>query len=230
MVTTRGQSKRRDAEVLASAPPPYHSVIFVLLAGIVFVKCLPTLDQIDDVATIETLSSGLFVGPTALGIIRLLIAAFVIGVTVMRVMGPGVEPKPTYLPHSKLKPAPIRLVGLRSLAPFTLWCWVLLGVTFALTGSVPLLYATNRTDLIHPWHLRLALMSFEVSAPCAFLVSTAVKYALWPHDRRHSVEDMTPLLCGFVLLLPGLSVPDPVLLGSASGGSAARGAARRCGR
>lgn len=197
MVTTRGQSKRCDAEVLTSAPPPYHSVIFVLLAGIVFVKCLPTLDQIDDMATIETLSSGLFVGPMALAIVRLLIAAFVIGVAVMRVMGPGAAPQPTYLPQSKLKAAPIRLVGLRSLAPFTLWCWVLLGVTFALTGTVPLLYATNRTDLIHPWHLRLALMSFEVSAPCAFLVSTAVKYALWPHAYRNKGSEGTKIFRSF---------------------------------
>ena len=197
MVTTRGQSKRRDAEVLASAPPPYHSVIFVLLAGIVFVKCLPTLDQIDDVATIETLSSGLFMGPMALGIIRLLIATFVIGVTVMRVMGPGVSPQPTYLIHSKLKPAPIRLVGLRSLAPFTLWCWGLLGVTFVLTGTVPLLCALDRTDLIHPWHLRLALMSFEVSAPCAFLVSTVVKYALWPHAYRSKGSEGTKVFRSF---------------------------------
>ena len=197
MVTTRGQSKRCDAEVLASAPPPYHSVIFVLLAGIVFVKCLPTLDQIDDVATIETLSSGLFVGPMTLAIMRLLISAFVIGVTVMRVMGPGFFPQPTYLKQSKLKSAPIRLVGLRSLSPFTLWYWVLLGLTFSLTGTVPLLYAMNRTDLIHPWHLRLALMSFEVSAPCAFLGSTVVKYALWPHAYRSKGSEGTKVFRSF---------------------------------
>eukprot|EP00563_Minutocellus_polymorphus_P020273 CAMPEP_0197719436 /NCGR_PEP_ID=MMETSP1434-20131217/3191_1 /TAXON_ID=265543 /ORGANISM="Minutocellus polymorphus, Strain CCMP3303" /LENGTH=304 /DNA_ID=CAMNT_0043304185 /DNA_START=183 /DNA_END=1094 /DNA_ORIENTATION=+ len=197
MVTTRGQSKRRDAEVLTSAPPPYHSVLFVLLAGIVFVKCLPTLEQIDEEATVETLTNGLFVGPATLAIIRLLIAAFVLGVVAMRVLGPGLSPQPTYLPQSKLKSAPIRLVGLRSLAPFTLWCWVLLGVTFALTGTVPLLYAMDRTDLIHPWHLRLALLAFEVSAPCSFLVSTVVKFALWPHAYRSKGSEGTKIFRSF---------------------------------
>lgn len=197
MVTTRSQTARSKADVLASAPPPYHSVLFVLLAAIIFIKCLPTLEHIDEVATIDTLTHGLFVGPTSLAVIRLLIAAFILGVTAKRVMGPGVAPQPTYLPHSKLRSAPLRLVGLRSLAPFTLWCWVLLGVTFALAGTIPLLLTLGRTDLIHPWHLRLALLAFEISAPCAFLVSTVVKYALWPHAYRSKGSEGTKVFRSF---------------------------------
>ena len=197
MVSTRNQSARSKSDVPTSAPPPYHSVLFVILAAVVFVKCLPTLETIDEVATIETLTRGLFVGPAALAAARLLIAAFILGVTAMRVMGPGVAPQPTYLPQSKLRAAPLHLVGLQSLAPFTLWCWVLLGVTFALAGAIPLLYTLDRVDLIHPWHLRLTLLAFEISAPCSFLVSTVVKYALWPHSYRSKGSEGTKVFRSF---------------------------------
>mmetsp|Transcript_25698 Transcript_25698/g.37896 ORF Transcript_25698/g.37896 Transcript_25698/m.37896 type:complete len:323 (+) Transcript_25698:58-1026(+) len=195
-VTPRSQYRRKATEMMA--PPPYHSLLFVFIAAVFFVHCLPSLEEVDEVATIETLSNGLFVGPASLAAIRLLIATFVLGVTAMRVMGPAVTPQPTYLPQSKLKSAPLSLVGLRSLAPFTWWCWVLLGVTFVLTGTISMLFAIDRTDLIHPWHLRLALLSFEISAPCAFLVSTVVKYALWPHLYRSKGSEGTKVFQSFM--------------------------------
>jgi len=171
---------------LPSAPPPVHSVIFVAISGIALFHSLPSLHDIDQVATIQTFTSAVLDNddqqhPACLAVVRLIFGLFVLITTITRVLGKGMAPQPTYLPKSKLKAAPLALVGLRTLASFTLWMWVLLGICFMLTGSIPLLHAIDRSDLISPWHLRLALLSFEVSAPCAFLVSTVVKYALWPH-------------------------------------------------
>lgn len=53
--------------------------------------------------------------------------------------------------------------------------WNLLGVWFSLSAYV----AWNNGDA-PTWVLRLAVVSWEISAPCTLLVATVVRYVLWP--------------------------------------------------
>ena len=65
---------------------------------------------------------------------------------------------------------------------FTAWSWNILGLAFFLSGLIPMLvhFGRESTVIAHPWLLRSALVGFEVAAPCAFLTSFIVTYALWP--------------------------------------------------
>jgi hypothetical protein len=53
--------------------------------------------------------------------------------------------------------------------------WNLLGVWFSLSAYI----AWNSGDS-PTWALRLAVISWEISAPCALLVAAVVRYVLWP--------------------------------------------------
>ena len=181
-----------------SAPPPIHSIIFVIISSIISLHSLPTLDKIDEVATISTFTRGILnASPLTLSTIRLAFGTFILGVSAKRLTNEGSSPTPNYLPQSRLKSAPILLKGLTSLAPFTLWCWVLLGISFLLSGTVPLLYHLNQIHLITRLHLRLSLLTFEMAAPLSFLVSTVVKYALWPHALKRKGPSGTTIFKSF---------------------------------
>ena len=66
-----------------------------------------------------------------------------------------------------------------TLSYFTYWVWVLEGFTFVLTGSIPI--AILWFDMvIPPWALRLGVLCWGVAAPGTMLVSSVVKYVLWP--------------------------------------------------
>mgnify|MGYP004076701403 CR=1 FL=1 len=194
------------AKVLASAPPPFHSIVFLAFFGGVSLLLLPSTQSLDRVASVGTFTSAVFgaddAGSTppksqlyAIAGTRLIFAAIVLGVTARRVLGPGKFSSPSYRPGSKLRSMKLPLVGWKSLTPFTLWSWVLLGVHFALSGTIPLLVVMGRD--VQPWHLRLALVTFEVSAPCAFLVSTIVRYVLWPHTYRAKGSEGTTVFRDF---------------------------------
>lgn len=95
--------------------------------------------------------------------------------------GPGSPVKNAYLPNSKLIPnEKMDLKGLRALGSYTWWSFVLLGLSFLGSSCITFLFYANMESYIHPWLLRFSFLSFEVSAPNAFLVSSAVRYALWP--------------------------------------------------
>ena len=69
-----------------------------------------------------------------------------------------------------------------------------MGIAFFLGGLIPLLIVVRRHDSgmmmimgkeeekiwINPWLPRLALVTFEIAAPSAFLTSFIVTYGLWP--------------------------------------------------
>jgi hypothetical protein len=126
--------------------------------------------------------------------IRLLFGAFSIGIGIHRMTGPGVLiESTTYRPKSKLRKSKVRLKGLRSIATFTWWSFFLLAFSFLGSSAVALLVAFNLEDLIRPWLLRFSILSFEIASPGAFLVSTVVRYALWPeaisqHGRKGSIH------------------------------------------
>eukprot|EP00550_Attheya_septentrionalis_P008643 CAMPEP_0198294568 /NCGR_PEP_ID=MMETSP1449-20131203/23063_1 /TAXON_ID=420275 /ORGANISM="Attheya septentrionalis, Strain CCMP2084" /LENGTH=287 /DNA_ID=CAMNT_0043994553 /DNA_START=68 /DNA_END=931 /DNA_ORIENTATION=+ len=124
--------------------------------------------------------------PTVIGVVRLLFATFILGMAVVRMAGPGYNGHTFFMAKSRLRPSTIRFRGWRILAPFTYWCWIMLGVSFGLSGILSLL-AANESDsqeTTYPIMGRLALLSFEVVAPSCFLVSAVVKYALWPKAFR----------------------------------------------
>ena len=101
-----------------------------------------------------------------------------------------------YTPGSKLKPIKVRfrgffakpthpddLVGFMTIAPYTKWCFFLLGVTFFLTGLIPFLvvhYGDDDDFVLSPWLLRAALLLFECAGPMTLLVASVVRYAIWP--------------------------------------------------
>ena len=176
-----------SAKPLNSAPPPLHSVAVIIFFLTISVAYLPSLQEIDEIATIETFtttilpSSPFALSPLGLGLVRLSFAVFIFGCTVTRIAGTGYETKTSYHPTSRLRSAPFRMRRLRILGPFTWWSWVLLGLSFLLSSTVSILAAYGREDLVPPWLPRLALVTFEISAPNALLVASIVKYALWPH-------------------------------------------------
>lgn len=92
-----------------------------------------------------------------------------------------------YLPNSRLQSdVKIPMKGFRTQLAFTSWSWNLLGLSFALSSTVAfmVLYDVD----VPSWLLRVALLSFETAAPCALLVSTVVRYAIWPQLKRSGVD------------------------------------------
>lgn len=67
------------------------------------------------------------------------------------------------------------LRGLLNGVPFTMVSFCLLGISFLFAGLIPLLGKD-----VNPWITRIGLLTFECAAPSAALVSSVVKYVLWP--------------------------------------------------
>lgn len=173
---------RSAKPVVVSAPPPWHSVLVSVLVGTVSFMNLPTMQSIDSIATIETFTVSVLpnIPMLYLGVTRCLIAAFFTVSTVVRLTRAEVKLMPVYRPNTKLSPKIIRLDGLRRLYFFTWWSFLLLTLSFLSSGTIPIMVSMGMEEQISPWLLRFALVSFEISTPVAFLVSSAVRYALWP--------------------------------------------------
>jgi hypothetical protein len=116
----------------------------------------------------------------SLAYIRLLMALTIWWTTfAMAVLSDGSIIFPTYLAGSKLKRGvSIRLKGIKSLCPFTCWSWILLGISFTLNAYIAVQGAAGIS--VDPWLLRVALCVWEISAPCTLLVSSVIRYAIWP--------------------------------------------------
>jgi hypothetical protein len=161
----------------------------------VFLRYLPSLDDVDRIATVETLTSRAFpdlLSLRALGYIRLGFAILIFGTSIAVALGHGWWQETAYLPSSKLKRVRNRIKGLRTLAPFTSVAWNLLGAAFALLGYVALMADRHYQSPkggdsgksgvvpVSPWTLRAALVLWEIAAPFALLVSAVIRYAIWP--------------------------------------------------
>jgi len=182
--------KKAKFKALASAPPPWHSVALLGLFTAIFAYYLPSLDTIDDVATVDTFTKRSFpdlVSIGLLGTIRALIAGS-IWVTSFHtaVIDNGWQQTTTYLEGSKLKMVPNTLSGIKTMMPFTSWAWNLLGASFTLSAYIALkvAFSEGRQEeggpTFDPWTLRCALLLWEISAPFTLLVAAVVRYAIWP--------------------------------------------------
>jgi hypothetical protein len=174
--------------VLTSAPPPFHTVLALGLLSVVFACYCPSMERLDEVATVETFTRVLFpqiMNVHSLAYIRLIMALTVWWTTfATAVLSDGSIIFPTYLPGSKLKRrVPIRLKGIRALCPFTCWSWILLGVSFTLNAYIAIQGAAG-IPVDHVL-LRVAVCVWEISAPCTLLVSSVIRYAIWPFVLAH---------------------------------------------
>jgi hypothetical protein len=131
--------------VLKSAPPPLHTVLTLGILSLVFVRSCPSTKCLDEVATVETFTRVLFpnlMNVYSLAYIRLFMALTIWWTTLETAIlaysnnNNATIILPTYLPGTKLKRAPIRLNGIKSLYPFTCWSWILLGISFTLNAYI----------------------------------------------------------------------------------------------
>ena len=204
---------------LKSAPPPVHTLVVFAFAMSACLWTLPSLQSIDEYATIETFTTSIFKeGPFALpplvqGVVRLLFALIVIITTRAKYID-GTQFKVVRLPGSKLRGGIIATKGWRSQAFYTSWAWNLLGLSFFLGGIIPLLVEYGREDLLNnnPLILRAALVSFEIAAPSAFLTSFIVTHALWPQAFKEHGASGTVNFKNWVALLQHTSNSAMVLL------------------
>ena len=175
---------------LKSAPPPLHSVALLISFTVIFVALLPSLESLDQYATVDVFTHRVFpdrLSLTGLAYIRLIFALFIFGVSIHTVfIGKGWTQETQYRPNSKLTKAKIHFTSFKTMLPFTSISWNLLGCSFAFNSYVAFLAADQQakstsSTVISPWLLRISLLLFETAAPCAFLVAAVIRYAIWPN-------------------------------------------------
>uniref|UniRef100_A0A7S3L2B7 Uncharacterized protein n=1 Tax=Amphora coffeiformis TaxID=265554 RepID=A0A7S3L2B7_9STRA len=180
--TTTKRSASSSKPLLTSAPPPWHAIATLGVIMSVFAYSLPTWEDIDQVATVDTFTTVLFpdfMNAQALAYIRLLIALSVAFTSFhVAVLTNGWEQITSYMPGSKLLSAPNRLSGLKTMFPFTSLSWNLLGLSFALHAYIAFQGAAGKP--VDRWILRTALIVWEIAAPFTLLVAAVVRYAIWP--------------------------------------------------
>ena len=96
--------------------------------------------------------------------------------------------KTPYLPKSTLRTVSITMDSFRSQMMFTAWCWNILGLTFALNGTITLIsaYSDDENGIPEPAYLRVlmrtAFILFEIAVPTSMIVSSITRYVLWPRS------------------------------------------------
>jgi hypothetical protein len=174
----------KDKPLLATGIPPWHAAGLVGAFISLSVATLPSFESVDEIATIETFTNRLLpdlISLRMLATLRLLIAISIWLVTFYTVfVSKGWDLNPNYRPHSKLKNKPHKMQGLKTLCPFTSWSWIMLGLSFSINATIAFQVELGNEHLIQPWTLRCALILWELSAPFAILVSSVVRYAIWP--------------------------------------------------
>lgn len=173
-------------QVLSSAPPPWHSVALIGSVAAIMIQMLPSWEEIDQVATLQTFTKAQpWIGSALnLAIVRGVIALSIWATTLHVLLGPGWTQITNWKPGSKLKRnAKITLKGIKSMFPFTSWSWNLLGISYTLNALIAGCVATGNDQWIgtvpNNALLRTALIAWEIAAPCAILVSTVIRYAIW---------------------------------------------------
>jgi len=96
------------------------------------------------------------------------------------------------------------LVGAKTLYPFTSWSWNLLGLSFTLSSYIAHCAATNAH--VAPPLLRLAVITWEIAAPCTLLVAAVVRYAIWPAVARVPGGTTDELRSGRNVMMHNLNV------------------------
>lgn len=69
--------------------------------------------------------------------------------------------------------------GLLTMSSFGMMSWFVLGMAFFFSGVISFMQVVGMRN-VPQWLLRIAVLLFECAAPSTLLVSTVVKYVLWP--------------------------------------------------
>ena len=194
---------------IQSGIPPWHTISCVVLMIAITIPNLPTIESLDDYATVETFTHCKFPNYLSLwrmGLLRLCIGGIIFSLTIYLVfVSEGWDLYANYLPHTKLQRVVIKITGVRALCAFTSCAWLLLGMGFISRGLICVAYSLVveqqqqeqqhddgdvyknmirmfQTYILHPktWFLRLTFMAWELAAPFAMLTSVISKYVLWP--------------------------------------------------
>lgn len=185
----------------AVGDPPKEAITIVSTVFLLGIYHLPSvLSRLDEIAqTPDVIAQPLFpeiISKFTLAYIRLSISLFFASVTLYRSFMVKHSIIIPYLKSSKLKRVPISLNGIRSQIPFTQWCFNMLTISFLLNGLITLQVAHQESgssiDFLQPlvqkdW-IRIAILLFEISAPCSMLVSSVTKYALWPNSLKNGTK------------------------------------------
>lgn len=178
MCNTTEQSK----DYVTHAPPPLSAVASIILFIWIAIARFPSLESIDQFATVELFTRRVFphlVSMDTLIFIRFVFFAFILYITIeVTFFADGWDLKPSYLPTSKLRKNVIKMRGIRTQFPYTSVTWNLLGLSFGLSAYIAFM-ARNGHD-VDQWILRVALLTWETVAPSTLLVSSIVRYVLWP--------------------------------------------------
>lgn len=194
-----------ETTILKAAYPRWHSILFVILAASILIPSLPSMDKLDEAARIETFTRRRFpefMDITTMAVIRMLIAMSIWSLTIyLALISKGWILRSSYLKGSKLKMVPVVMSGAKTMAPFTSVSWILLGVSFTLSSFIAMKGANNES--VAPWILRTALCVWEVAAPNSLLVSSVIRYAIWPTNlaRGSPTAPLKSVRYGFVPLL-----------------------------
>jgi hypothetical protein len=177
ILTEREKASRRPrnpaAGLLASAPPPCHSVLTWIFFVALFSYLVPSLDKLDEVANVETFTHRVFpewISVDQLGIIRLSFAAIIWLTTLYGICSTGSPLVPNYVKGTRLKPAVIQMNGIKTLGPFTSWAWIILGAAFSSSGKVCLLADADQSVPVAL--VRTAAICWETAAPFTILLAT----------------------------------------------------------
>ena len=209
-----GSAQKKEKEqpeeksYVTSATPPWHTVAILVLVASYYIREIETsLETIDEAATVTTFSRRLFpnlLSIAYLGWIRLALAMFVWAITIYLALSPeGDLLGSFYLPGSKLQSTSFRVRGLKTLTPFTVWSWILLGIGFTMSATIALTVAHNGSAktfehdstgditsavVFSPWFLRIALIVWELGAANSILTSIVVTYGIWPLLLQEGVD------------------------------------------
>lgn len=177
--------------VHADGFPPWHAVGLVIAMVAVATALAPPWTELDDeIAKLETFTHRIFpdwISLSTLIAIRTVMGIFILANSVQDVMDKnGIELVVPYVPHTRLKRGvKITLKGIRRMAPFTMWSWNLLGISFLVSAYLAYCGYTQPQRNVSPVLLRAGVLLFEIVGPMALLVAFVVRYAIWPSVLKH---------------------------------------------
>lgn len=170
---------KRDTD---NAPPPLAAVCTNLIVGLIGLFCLPNFRELDDIIGDGSIfTNRVFpnkVSVQALVSIRLCYALICFYVPIAAHYCGNIVIEPTYLPRSRLRPTTIVVNGIKVLFPFTAWGWNLLGLQFAMSSFIA--FRLQSSLSVPMWWMRCTFILWETTAPITLMVSSVVKYAIWP--------------------------------------------------
>lgn len=179
--------KQSKQKIFHHGLPPWHTVMTLAILATLSLAFLPRDHENNTTVTPYTFTHVLF--PSYMNVTRLVVArgasaVFIFGMSLYAFFAGILGPErrhmiPPYLKQSKLQRGhPLPLYGFYSQLPFTMWCWNLLGLSFALNAYIA--HSIQRDRPVAPWLPRVAAGLFATAAPLTLLVAAVVKYALWP--------------------------------------------------